>query len=160
MFSDSVVDNMYTLYHGAESSKKNLHASRKTRYCEHAKSCLKVLYDYSVGSCLPAQYTGASKRNGTKQRTDAETIEMDDFIGLIPEREAVTTKDRKELEMKDAVKFHYQSHLQKWTKHKRFPWKVIFHLLLVVLVTIQVSIVDTAYSYIACLFTVYVRAIM
>ena len=140
MFSDSVVDNTYTLYRG-RSSKKNLHANRKTRYFEHAKSWLKVLYDYSVGSCVPAQCAGASKRSKRKENENitAAAVEMDDIMGLIPEREAITVKDRRELEMKDAVKFHFQSHLQKWSKHRKFPWKVIFHLLLVALVTIQVS---------------------
>ena len=41
--------------------------------------------------------------------------------------------------MKERVNRHFENHLQKWKNRKRFPFKVILDLLLIVLVTAQVS---------------------
>ena len=48
-------------------------------------------------------------------------------------------KEEAEVEIKSAIKFHFESHYTKAKKELRIPLKAFFHLLLVVLVTIQVS---------------------
>ena len=48
-------------------------------------------------------------------------------------------KEEAEVEIKSAIKFHFESHYTKATKELRIPLKAFFYLLLVVLVTIQVS---------------------
>lgn len=48
-------------------------------------------------------------------------------------------KKEAEVEIKSAIKFHFESHYTKARKELRIPLKAFFHLLLVVLVTIQVS---------------------
>ena len=48
-------------------------------------------------------------------------------------------KEEAEVKIKSAIKFHFESHYTKARKELRIPLKAFFHLLLVVLVTIQVS---------------------
>jgi len=44
-------------------------------------------------------------------------------------------------EMKKRLRYHFKSHIAKWTdgNRRRFPWKLILHILLLAIVTIQVS---------------------
>lgn len=105
---------------------------------------LKILYMYTIGSCIPLKYStrclpqddgyetvelqesGADHRKGTSESKPATQI-MDDGEELIEEEP-----------IKKKVNLHFQNHLQKW-KRQKFPWKPIFHILLVVLITVQVS---------------------
>jgi len=44
--------------------------------------------------------------------------------------------------IKQRLRYQFQDHIQKWMdiKHRRFPWKATLHVLLMILVTIQVSL--------------------
>lgn len=56
--------------------------------------------------------------------------------GKSPALQTVRERDKF---LKAEVNLHFENHLQKWWKRKRFPFKIVQHLLLVILVTVQVS---------------------
>ena len=45
----------------------------------------------------------------------------------------------RERSLKEKVNLHFENHWQKWKRKKFRVWKVVFHVLLVILVTIQAS---------------------
>ena len=136
-------------HHGGKQKYNGTKYVETNYYCYHAKRCLKTLYKYSFGSfihsmeCCPCvgnqKCTCTCFQSNKPTNTDTE-IEMVDFSNSKPNREiSGKVHDSKESYMKKAINRHYQSHLKKWDQHQKFPWKVILHILLVILVTIQVS---------------------
>ena len=116
------------------------------KYYYYAKQCLKCLFKYSFGSLIRSKKfpdVGAHKctctcfQSNKPTNTDTES----EMVDSKPNREvnSYSIQDSKEADMKEAVNHHYQSHLKKWDQYQKFPWKVALHLLLVLLVTIQVS---------------------
>ena len=110
------------------------------KYYYYAKKCLKSLYKYSLESFIHSircPGVGSYKCTCSQSKKGTE-LEMVDFSNS---KSNVEIKERKESEsdMREAVNCHYQSHLKKWNQDRKFPWKVVLHLLLVVLVTVQVS---------------------
>jgi len=101
--------------------------------------CLACLHEYTIGSC---NYGG----NGDRGKDRQAEMRMKS-IGLI----SGTPHDHKEpecnihlaeVEMKEKLHQHFKSHIGKWKSknRRRFPWKVILHVILLILVTTQVSI--------------------
>ena len=110
---------------------------------------LKVLYLYTIGSCVPLKCSsrcrlpptdksqteelegsGAPRRKVKQSHLESKTVTkilIDDGRELAEEKR-----------MKEKVNLHFENHIQKW-KRLHFPWKPIFHILLVVLVTAQVG---------------------
>lgn len=84
---------------------------------------LRFLYFYTIRSCLPrAECLTGNTPQETSQKANS-------FQAQIERQEAL---------MKEKVNFHFGDHIKKW-KERNFPWKVSLHLLLIVLVTVQVS---------------------
>ena len=107
---------------------------------------LKFLYKYTIGSCVPekcstrclptdAPQTEELKQPGASSHRKAESnLESMTMSQIINEgRESVEEK-----QMKEKVNLHFENHIQKWNR-LHFPWKPIFHILLVALVTVQVG---------------------
>jgi len=48
---------------------------------------------------------------------------------------------RADREMKKKLRYHFKSHIEKWTdeSRRRFPWTLTLHVLLLIIVTTQVS---------------------
>ena len=82
---------------------------------------LKLFYLYTIGSCVPSKCSTQPKL----LHPEKQTIELEEVVG----------KKR----MKKRVNRHFENHVQKYLKRFHFPWKPIFHILLVALVTVQVS---------------------
>ena len=82
---------------------------------------------------------------GTVQNTQKSESYMNKFLKNFwpPFRERILSqsdhKEEAEVKIKSAIKFHFENHYTKARKELRIPLKAFFHLLLVVLVTIQVS---------------------
>ena len=128
--------------HNVEQKPQDTAETIYNKFCYYTKECLKILYKYSLGSCIHSKRCPCVARQRctctcSQSNKDAE-LEMADISNSKPNTEI---KERKDCEtcMKKAVNYHYQSHVKKWSQHQKFPWKVILHLLLVALVTIQVS---------------------
>ena len=116
------------------------------KYFHYGKKCFKKLYKYSLGSFIHSiRCPGVGSHKCTCTYSLSETsepgIEMTDFSNSKSHIEIIRIQERKECEycMKEAVNHHYQDHLKKWLQYQKFPWKVVFHLLLILLVTAQVS---------------------
>lgn len=63
--------------------------------------------------------------------------EMNDSTNISGKSPYISTE---EFAMKEKVNLHFENHLQKWKRQKICgPWKAIFHILLVITVTIQAS---------------------
>ena len=82
-------------------------------------SRLKPIYKYTIGSCVP--FSSCSPFG----HESAHSPEFNEPKELLVD------------EIKTKVNRHFENHLEKWERRK-FPWKALFHLLLVILVTIQV----------------------
>lgn len=115
--------------------------------CAKIFSCL---YAYTIGSCLyfksdtdrkatveeiKLKSAISTKKNKTKERV----LEEDGSMSSEWKRKIGLKADCK---MKKRIQYHFKNHISRWTdkNRRRFPWKVILHLLLVALVTTQVTI--------------------
>jgi len=102
------------------------------------------LRKYTIGSChysfchcesseediqLKALTVNLTVRKDAEMRGDEEDEEWKRRAG------------RADREMKKRLRYHFKSHIEKWTdeNRRRFPWKIMLHLLLLVIVTTQVS---------------------
>ena len=138
----SVTDNEY---HGI--------IDNNIKGCCWSKMCwfLVILYQYTIGSCcytplkwLYVRLFGKCRRkNGTSHNEGYEILSK-----ITPHENSKDSKwkrssqiDEANRKMKERLQHQFQDHIQKWTNtnHRRFPWKLVLHLLLVVSVTIQVS---------------------
>lgn len=128
--------------------KKPQDSAETNKYYQYAKECLNSLYKYSLGSFIHPKrcpcvisHKCTCTYSQSKKDTDLESIEMGDYLESKSNAEINRIQERKESEYRiiEAINRHYQSHLKKWSERQKFPWKIVLHLLLVVLVTVQVS---------------------
>ena len=121
--------------------------NRNPSVCSKVCSCL---YAYTIGSCLYC-------KNDTNLRENTEEVELKSMLSMkhkngegvsdLEEGDSGSGEWRKrtackaDCKMKKRIQYHFKDHIRRWTdaNRRRFPWKVILHLLLVVLVTTQVS---------------------
>lgn len=90
---------------------------------------LKTLYKYTIGSCIPSKYS--------RDKTQNVEQELEEPAAVTPDFAQIMDNSHGGKELKKRINYHFQNHLQKWER-KKFPWKALSHLLLVLLVTIQV----------------------
>ena len=130
---------------GASSGAKRGERGTTITIATHLSNFSGILYHYLIVSLV---YSLSSQCFHSDGPTDKSvTVEMNNFDSGLrsgtdpkgkPKRALQSEKARRDKYMKERIKFHFQSHLQKW-KRLHFPFKVTLHLLLVVIVTIQVS---------------------
>lgn len=118
--------------------------------------CLTKLYQLTVGSCLRSccrvpyrwfqRYVCCKNVPGDDEHEMSDVASDDETTPLCAgdEEDHWTKKTRIEkvdLRMKEKLRHQFQDHIHKWVhyKHPRFPWKLALHLLLVGMVTAQVS---------------------
>ena len=111
----------------------------------HAKRMFKGLYHYTISSWRSSlqlsNYWLSDEPPAEPEPSDEpDTKEMDSYPPGNVETGAPKSKEsrKEDNRMKKKINLHFESHLQKW-KRQRFPFKVTLHLLLIVLVTTQVS---------------------
>ena len=98
---------------------------------------LSCLYTFTIGSCHYSTFSKIFKRSSGEHK-----IEMD--TPVIRQNEEYYWKIRAQKAdciMKRRIRYHFTDHIHKWLdkERRRFPWKLIFHCMLVMLVTAQVS---------------------
>jgi len=111
---------------------------------ERLLACLKT---YTIGSCQYSPFDGETSRFRDTVRKDGKDIELlrsnNSFVNgtLREESEWGGRMSRANSEMRAKLRHHFKSHIEKWTDEtkRRFPWKLILHILLILLVTTQVS---------------------
>ena len=119
---------------------------------------LSCLYTYTIGSCLYFKNDDAS--SVTDEEEIGEEIELKPMISTDQKSDNAGTNTEEagrdstplsnewkkaECRMKKRIKYHFTDHIRRWimdSDQRRFPWKMILHLLLVALVTTQVSGTD------------------
>lgn len=132
----------YELYDDSEADQTA--CSRGSRICSYLS---RHLYAYTIGSCLYF-------KNDTDRRASSEEIELKSMILRSQKNGSVDLEDSDKIDsewrrktahkadckMKKRIQYHFKDHIRRWKdgSRRRFPWKVILHLLLVVLVTTQV----------------------
>ena len=131
----------YLLYKPEEKSLDVADGSR-----EKGSSCISslskmlgILYQFSIGSCIHSLLSCSDYfRSDEPHERQYESVELDALCPGNLKKAQESKKSIRDTRMKEKINLHFQSHLQKW-KRKHFPFKVTLHLLLVVLVTAQVS---------------------
>ena len=104
----------------------------------HAKGMFEGLYRYTISSCASSlRLSNYWLSDEPPSRDENDLIEMKSFPPRGPNR-GTPESESLDKRMKEKINLHFESHLQKW-KRQRFPFKVTLHLLLIVLVTTQVS---------------------
>ena len=141
------------LLSSSESTYYNFASEQNNRKGCWSKICwlLAQLYHYTIGSCC---YTPLRQlyiklcldccKCCCTNRKKEETPYYE--LPKLPENvqdnkwKRASRIDEADRKMKEMLHYHFQDHIQKWTnrKHRRFPWKLVLHLLLVVSVTAQV----------------------
>lgn len=120
------------------------------------------MYTYTIGSCLYF-------KNDENRRASSEESELKSLV-LKASAEASThrkngktvlesileegdnaknewkkkTFNAADCKMKKRIQYHFKDHVKRWmnSDRRRFPWKLILHLMLVILVTTQVVILS------------------
>ena len=130
----------YLLYKPEEKSLDVANGNRaKGSSCISSLSkMLGILYQYSIGSCIHSLLSCSQYFRSDAKPFDNESVELDIVCPGNLKKAPESKKAIRDTRMKEKINLHFQSHLQKW-KRKHFPFKVTLHLLLVVLVTVQVS---------------------
>ena len=104
---------------------------------------LTSLRKYTIGSCNYSFCRSDSSEEDTqlKALTIKLTVNDDHMHGNQEEEEWKRRAGRADREMKKKLRYHFMSHIAKWTDEdrRRFPWKLMLHVLLLVIVTTQVS---------------------
>ena len=113
------------------------------------KRFLTFLKTYTIDSCRYAPFGDETRRLRATIKKDELDIELlrksnDSVNGpLCEDHESEWRRKRSQAdnEMKTKLRYHFRSHIGKWKDktRRRFPWKLILHILLLVLVTTQVS---------------------
>ena len=138
-----------------------LHDDLRVNPCSRLFSCL---YAYTIGSCLyliktekeADQNALAIWRSNRRRRCNSDEIELkpaeisnsqqSGTSNLEKESNTCTLNEwmKAECKMKKRIQYHFTDHIRRWmdSDQRRFPWKMMLHLLLVALVTTQVSKVD------------------
>ena len=142
-----------SVYHNFVSEKDN------TEGC-WSKICwlLAQLYHYTIGSCCytPLRWLCITLfHDCCKYCCTNRKKEEIPYYEKIPENvqdnkwKRASQVDEADKRMKERLHYQFQDHIQKWTdrNHRRFPWKLVLHLLLVVSVTVQVSVRRWLHSY-------------
>ncbi|XP_065902040.1 mucolipin-3-like isoform X2 [Dysidea avara] len=114
---------------------------------ERFLTCLKT---YTIGSCHYSPFDGETRRFRDAIRKDEKDIELlrksnGSVNGALREDQESEWKgktSRADNEMKTKLRYHFKSHIEKWKDEtrRRFPWKLTLHILLILLVTAQISI--------------------
>ena len=105
-------------------------------------------YTYTVGSCLYFKNDADNAEEtelklviqSSGQRNFLDTVSReDDDLNNESKRKVTRIADCK---MKKRIQYHFKDHVKRWmdSDKRRFPWKLILHLLLVALVTTQVTL--------------------
>ena len=105
--------------------------------------CLTKVYHLTVGSCLRSCLRYICCKNLPNDEHEMSDVASDEETTPLcadhwNEKGRIERVDSR---MKEKLRHQFQDHISKWIqyKHPRFPWKLILHLLLVGLVTAQVS---------------------
>ena len=136
----------------ANESASGVFASVKSLFSINS---LKVLYLYTIGSCIPRSCSTRCLPEPTVSRS--HTLEQEESGTFHREPKLIIDNGTEvvgdERQMKEKVNLHFENHIQKW-KRLRFPWKPIFHILLVALVTAQVGDmgISTLYRLCVCVY--------
>ncbi len=90
-------------------------------YCGIFQSGLKIVYNFTIGSCVCAQWC----KNPSFDILDNKTA----------------SEDKQILLMREILSYHFMNPFQKWkySSSRRFPWKLVVQIVSIILVTIQVS---------------------
>lgn len=136
-----------SLYYNFSSEQDN------TKGC-WSRMCwlLAQLYHYTIGSCCYTPLRRLCTRlccNCCKCCCTNCKKEEIQYYEILPKTsdniqdnkwKRASQVDEADRKMKERLHHQFQDHIQKWTnrRHRRFPWKVVLHLLLVVSVTVQV----------------------
>ena len=122
--------------------------------CSRLFSCL---YAYTIGSCLYFRTENEADQNSSAvwRSNESNTEEIELKPAEIPNSQQSGTSNlekesdtymynewrKAECRMKKRIQYHFTDHIRRWMDmdRRRFPWKMMLHLLLVVLVTTQVS---------------------
>ena len=129
---------------------------------------LAQLYHYTIGSCCYAPlrwlcitlFQDCCKCCCTSR--EKEETPHYEILSENKKWKRASQVDEADRKMKERLHHQFQDHIQKWTdrKHRRFPWKLVLHLLLVVSVTVQVSVLRLhsyiRYAFICILLYMYV----
>ena len=93
------------------------------------------LYAYTFGSCW---YFKNADREEIELKPMTSSDQINDNGSNLGEGRG---RERADCRMKKRIQYHFMDHIRRWMDpdQRRFPWKVILHLLLVVLVTTQVT---------------------
>ena len=103
------------------------------------------LRTYTIGSCnYSFCHSGSTNSSEEDIELKALTIKLnvEDNMRVDQEEEEWKRRaGRADREMKKRLRYHFKSLVEKWTNEdkRRFPWKLILHVLLLVIVTIQVN---------------------
>jgi len=99
---------------------------------------------YTIGSCNYSSCHRCAKSSEGDIQLMALTTKLNVQPNLRSDQEEEEWKRRAcraDREMKERLRYHFKSHIEKWTDEdrRRFPWKLVLHLLLLAIVTTQVS---------------------
>ena len=120
---------MYSEDEGEDHPRSNLLA----RICSW-------LFLYTVGSC---RYFGRTNNSLSREdRVELRSIWKSPDATYETEDHWKKKTRKADCSMRKRIRHHFQDHIRKWKNpdRPRFPWKMILHFLLVIVVTIQVSI--------------------
>ena len=113
--------------------------------CSRILSCLNT---YTIGSCLYFKNDSEAPDDEEEKPIELETLPRSHRTKQHKRVLGESDNERKrkdflkaDCKMKKRVQFHFDDHIKKWINRpdqRRFPWKIILHLVLLVLVTTQV----------------------
>ena len=105
-------------------------------------------YTYTVGSCLYFK-NDADNAEETELKLVIQSTGQSNFLDTISREDDDLNNEWKrkvtriaDCKMKKRIQYHFKDHVKRWmdSDKRRFPWKLILHLLLVALVTTQVTL--------------------
>ena len=137
-------DLLASCYTMSSASATNDHLSQNvvkthSKCLLYADKILSVFYWYFFGSIKRSLWCTCryfqNKKNETK-RTHKQVYGMNDFS---LKQNSDDSQEKEESDMKRDINRHFRNHFEKWDQDQKFPWKGTLHLLLVALVTTQVS---------------------
>ena len=114
--------------------------------CSRILSCL---YTYTIGSCLYFKNDAPDHGQKVKEQIELKVLPRSDQTKGQSVLESDKIKSewkrktflKEDCKMKKRIQCHFDDHVKKWINRpdqRRFPWKLILHLVLVALVTTQV----------------------
>ena len=115
------------------SDNAELEGDRRPSLLSRICSCF---YLYTIGSCRYFANTSLSRKDRLELRMLWQSQDDTDT-----KEDHWKRKTRKaDCRMRKRIRYHFQDHIRKWrdTERPRFPWKMVLHFLLVIVVTVQV----------------------